>query len=207
MGYSTYFAGVFTLDRPLKPEQKAYLEAFSHTRRMKRDIALLEGLADPVREAVGLPLGEEGAYFIGAPDHCCQDNQGVTEINSPPPGQPGLWCGWTPNEDGDCIEHDGGEKFYEYVDWIKYLIKHFLAPWGYVVNGEVEWSGEEVGDNGVIFIHDNMPSASVSSGFTASPEVIEALEKVFSEAVDHGDVDTDMILIVDSFIRQLKGDT
>jgi hypothetical protein len=41
------------------------------------------------------------------------------------------------------------------VDWICYLIDQFLKPWGYVVNGEVTWSGEESGDLGLIEVTDN----------------------------------------------------
>ena len=37
MGYTTTFEGEFRLDRPLSAEQRAYLNAFSATRRMRRD--------------------------------------------------------------------------------------------------------------------------------------------------------------------------
>ena len=69
---------------------------------------------------------------------------------------PGLWCQWRPNESGTTIEWDGGEKFYEYVAWIEYLITHFLGPWGYKLEGEVYWDGEESGDQGLIEIRDNV---------------------------------------------------
>ena len=64
-----------------------------------------------------------------------------------------------PNEEGTAIAWDGGEKFYGYVEWIAYLIEHFLEPWGYKVNGTVEWDGEERGDIGRIRVEDNMVSA------------------------------------------------
>ena len=37
MGYDTSFTGNFTLDRPLEEIHRKYLQAFSETRRMKRD--------------------------------------------------------------------------------------------------------------------------------------------------------------------------
>jgi hypothetical protein len=80
----------------------------------------------------------------------------IVNYNTPPSGQPSLWCQWVPNENGTAIEWDGGEKFYEYVDWIEYLISNFLAPWGYVLNGEVEWSGEDRDDRGMIIIDNNI---------------------------------------------------
>ena len=64
--------------------------------------------------------------------------------------QPGLWCQWVPNEDGSMIEWDEGEKFYAYIEWIAYLLKHFLVPWGYQLDGTIEWSGEEYDDRGAI---------------------------------------------------------
>lgn len=57
MGYHTEFQGSFQLDKPLKAEHLVYLKAFSDTRHMKRLIAKLEKIRDPIREAVGLPLG------------------------------------------------------------------------------------------------------------------------------------------------------
>ena len=73
---------------------------------------------------------------------------------------PGVWNQWVPDESRKYIEWDGGEKFYEYVEWIKYLIDHFLAPWGIVVNGSVEWRGEDWGDTGTISVEDNEVSTS-----------------------------------------------
>ena len=51
-----------------------------------------------------------------------------------------------------------GEKFYDYVGWIEYLIANFLKPWGYVLNGEVEWHGEDGDDRGMIVVKDNVVS-------------------------------------------------
>lgn len=65
------------------------------------------------------------------------------------------YCQWVPNKSADAIVWDGEEKFYDYIDWLKYLIKVELAPKGYVVNGSVVWSGEEVDDVGTITVKDN----------------------------------------------------
>lgn len=157
MGYTTDFNGEFGLNKPLSPEHKAFLEKFNETRRMQRKQTVASKMEDPIRIAAGLPIGKEGAYFVGAKGHCGQDSDdSVKDYNTPPSGQPSLWCQWIPNEDGTAIEWDGGEKFYEYVDWIEYLISNFLAPWGYVLNGEVEWFGEDRDDRGMIIIDNNI---------------------------------------------------
>lgn len=48
-----------------------------------------------------------------------------------------------------------GEKFYKYVEWIKYLIDKILKPRGYIVDGEVHWRGEEFRDIGNIVVKNN----------------------------------------------------
>ena len=156
MGYTTDFEGQFKLDKPLRPEHKAYRLRFSQTRRMSRDASKTEKLSDPIREAVGLPIGDEGGYYVGDADRWGQsETPDILDFNEPPDGQPELWCKWAPTPDGDAIEWDGNEKFYSYVEWLKYLIHHFLAPWGYTLDGEVVWSGEDREDIGKIVVENN----------------------------------------------------
>ena len=163
MGYTTDFDGKFDLDKPLTPEHRAYLEAFARTRRMQRNAVITATMPDPIRESVGLPIGEQSGYFVGSTKDYGQDRTpDVTDYNESPSGQPGLWCKWKPSEDGRAIEWNGGEKFYSYVEWIIYLIDNFLKPWGYILNGIVDWQGEEREDMGRIVITDN--SVSTKAG-------------------------------------------
>lgn len=198
MGYTTDFTGCFTLDKPLTEAQAAYLHRFSGSRRMRRDPSIAAKFHDPLRAAVGLPIGEEGGYFVGteegdkepylpgdqrhvtaeryakvsgmpldaAAGWAKEENAGpnwagqrrdasVIDGNEPPAGQPGLWCQWVPSDSRASIEWNGGEKFYDYVEWLEYLIAHFLQPWGYTLNGEVEWQGEDSADFGKIVVTNN----------------------------------------------------
>jgi hypothetical protein len=157
MGYTTEFKGFFELDRALTKDHLAYLEMFASVRHMKRDPIKCETLPDPYREAVGLPIGVEGEYFVGGQGYAGQDRDtSVIDYNNEPSTQPGLWCQWIPLSDGTGIEWDGNEKFYNYVEWLQYLIEHFLKPWGYTLNGNVQWQGEEMGDVGMIAVKDNV---------------------------------------------------
>jgi hypothetical protein len=159
MGYTTDFTGSFECTPKLTKKQTAYLKAFGHSRRMKRDPAIAAKLVgkeikDEARIAVGLPMGPEGAYIANDDGDCGQSRDGsILEYNDPPSGQPGLWCQWT--TDGEVIEWDGGEKFYAYVEWIEYLIDHFLRSWGVELSGEVSWVGEDRTDQGKIVIERN----------------------------------------------------
>ena len=199
MGYTTDFTGEFTITPPLSADQVAYLKAFASSRRMKRNPDLAAKLPDPLREAVGLPIGEEGAYFVGAADE--NFGQGSTpdvlDSNSPPGepqreiiiynpesphhgkpspfvhpttyterqpwAQPGLWCQWVPSEDGAFLAWDFGEKFYEYDAWLRYLIEHFLKPWGRTLNGEVMWQGEDPSDRGLLRVKNNVLEVGVAT--------------------------------------------
>lgn len=156
MGYTTTFEGEFTLDKQLTVDHHNYLEAFCNTRRMKRDPKLAAELTDKLRTRVELPIGIEGGYYVGAGGFQGQERDAsVVDYNDEPVGQPSLWCHWTPNVAGTAIVWDEGEKFYGYVEWLEYIIEHFLGPWGYVLNGEMTWDGEEHGDVGMISVINN----------------------------------------------------
>jgi hypothetical protein len=129
---------------------------------MRRDAGLTAQRSDPVREAAGLPVGEQGEYFVGEGGHGGQGKggfgsrpEGVLDYNRPPDSQPGLWCQWEPNETGTQLEWNGAEKFYNYTEWLQYLIKNFLTPWGYTLKGKVTWQGENDDDVGFIVVYNN----------------------------------------------------
>src|SRR5262245_45524459 len=130
MGYHTLFEGEFRLDRPLREAEARYLLKFSRTRRVKRDPVKAALMPDPEREALNLHPGVEGCYFVGGLGFAGQDDDdSVLDGGEPPWGQPGLWCQWVPTPDRQGIVWDRLEKFYNYVDWLRYLIEHFLKPW------------------------------------------------------------------------------
>ncbi len=162
MGYTTDFYGSFDLDKPLTEAHAAYLHKFSETRRMGRHADLVAELPDPIREAVGLPVGIQGEYYVGddmtgyfVKAGFNEPPKNIIDHNTEPSTQPGLWCQWVPHEDCRSIVWDGGEKFYSYVEWLIYIIDNFLKPWGYTLNGEVQWQGENMEDRGVLVVENN----------------------------------------------------
>ena len=142
MGYTTYFDGQFDLDKPLDDETYEFLVKFNETRRMKRDVPDKYGI--------------EGEFYVNGclAGQDVEDN--VIDSNKPPSTQPGLWCQWVPTKDKKAIVWDEGEKFYDYIEWIEYLIEKILAPRGYVLNGIVKWEGDDCSDQGKIEITDNV---------------------------------------------------
>lgn len=142
MGYTTYFAGQFNLNKKLDKETHEFLDKLARTRRMARN--------------VGPEYGVEGEFYVEGKGFMGQDREdNIIDNNRPPSTQPGLWLQWVPTEDGTAIVWDEGEKFYNYVEWIEYLIEKILAPRGYILNGKVDWRGEDFDDLGCIIIENN----------------------------------------------------
>lgn len=104
MGYTTEFTGSVTVTPPLNPDEIDYLRRFADSRRMDRTAG---------------PYAVADTGFRG-PD--------VKDYNRPPQGQPGLWCDWTPTDDGSAIRWNGTKKFRNADEWMAYLIDTFLAP-------------------------------------------------------------------------------
>jgi hypothetical protein len=163
MGYLTWFEGTFKLDKPLKPEHLVYLQAFTEADHWKMRVEGLEKLPDPLREAVGLPVGEEGCYFIGVYPNP-EISKFVLDSQNPPRGLPDRFCHWRPTADGQAIEWDCMGKFYDYEGWLLTLIDDFLYPWGYSLNGEVKWQGEMDDDYGVLIVQDTTVTIQRGAG-------------------------------------------
>jgi hypothetical protein len=78
------------------------------------------------------------------------------ELNKDKRRQPGLWLQWVLDEEGTELAWDGNEKFYNYIEWLEYLIQHFFEPWGIKLNGEITWVGEDTSDTGMIKVTDSV---------------------------------------------------
>lgn len=144
MGYTTDFSGTLKLNRQLTLDEKTFLDKLASTRRMARNV-------DP-------KYGVEGEFYVEGDDW---NDPTVPDGNRHPSTQPGLWCQWVPTKDGMGIEWDGNEKFYNYVEWLEYIINsvfpHILKEGDepLVLNGEVKWQGEDSDDIGIIKVTDN----------------------------------------------------
>jgi hypothetical protein len=184
MGYTTDFEGSLKLSRAATEEEMNYINTFSGTRRMKRDVNKLMELyhgahGNPFTNLIATPeviYGEDGGYFAFDDGQSGQSHDSSIIDYNTAPGQldfgldnwgendtkiraglcqPGLWCQWVITEDGTELEWDGSEKFYNYVEWLQYLITNFFEKWGINLNGEISWVGEDRDDTGKIVVEDN----------------------------------------------------
>jgi hypothetical protein len=141
MGYTTTFAGSYSIFP--KPDKyiTEYMRLFSDSRRMGYE------RLNPI-------YGTLGAFYVHNNELKAM-NYKVEPVdgNQPPPGQPGLWCDWFIEK--DKLKWCGREKFYNYDDWLLYLINYFFGPAGYILNGQVSFQGEDSDDKGLIILIDN----------------------------------------------------
>lgn len=162
MGYTTIFTGRYELDEFIEKELVEYINNFCQTRRMKRDVKkiveLFPNWADMCYDGI---LGKEGEFFVHDIDNFGQiRDKSIVDYNNPPRTQPGLWCKWKIVEkdiDGKikyCLVWDGMEKFYDYIEWLQYLIDNFFKD-GTVLNGVTLAVGEETNDAAWIVVVDN----------------------------------------------------
>lgn len=177
MGYTTEFYGSLTFNKPVSEQLKDYVNRFSYTRRMKRDNNKIKEIYPNWRELCFFgELGVNGEFFTPESKNFGQENDSsIIEYNDPPSTQPGLWCQWVINDNGE-LEWDGNEKFYNYIEWLEYLIANFFKPLGYVLNGDINWGGEERDDIGTIHVVDN------------------AISITYGEEVDISDMDTKVLI-------------
>jgi hypothetical protein len=143
MGYDTDFSGYFKIDRPVDEDTYNLLYGLATTRRM-------------ARKADASLYGVEGEFYVDGSDYGHKTGEPpIIDINRPPCTQPGLWCQWLISDDRLTLEWDGGEKFYNYVEWLEYLVDRVIAPEGYELNGVVRWRGEDFEDVGTLIVRNN----------------------------------------------------
>jgi hypothetical protein len=196
MGYRITFEGHFSLDRKLRPEHKAYLQRFAEIKHLAMHEELLKDYPDPLGEAVGLPVGENGLYFTGMIDPNergsdllaysfldLDDLDALDILRTQRPSAfaiPSPACPWIPTRDGRGIEWDGVEKPHRYLEWLRFLLEHFLLPWGYELSGAVSYVGEQ-GEHGRILVtHEKVSTVvdgdSLKPRSQESPEIGEVIK-------------------------------
>lgn len=172
MGYTTYFDGSLEFNKEISLELADYINKFANVRHMRRDVEKIKELYPNWKDlCYNGNLGLDGEYFIGGKGSFGQAyDESIRSGNSPADSQPGLWCQWIINEDG-YLTWDGGEKFYDYKEWLIYLIKHFFEPDGYILNGTIDFQGDDSDDFGQIVVVDNKVSIEYGICFDSISDI------------------------------------
>jgi hypothetical protein len=84
-----------------------------------------------------------------------EDENGEPGGNGKPPT---FYCQWIPTEDRSGLERDKNEKFYFGEERLAYLIKKFIKPWGYTLNGESPSYVDDFEEAGILRVTDSIVS-------------------------------------------------
>ena len=143
------------------------------------------------------PLTEEHAAVVAtfARKECNQLTKPIFAriAASPGPDLPAYWDLFDISEDRATILPDEDESSHGLRLCLMLLVEHYLAPLGYVLNGEVSWDADDVNDRGCIFVKDNLiedvDDVIVNAGPTWSPDhyADTRLKQVLQDLVDSAD--------------------
>lgn len=167
MGYTTEFSGRarLTSNCSIPDGMIDFVNALSGTRRMKRNVPPKYGI--------------DGEYYVLGGGSFGQDKEkSIVNYNETPSSQPGLWCSWdiiketlpikksiTSEEQilttNYYLKWDGSEKFYQYIEWLDYLIGKVFHPYGIKLEGNINWEGEDTYDVGEIWLFGNGSSQTM----------------------------------------------
>ena len=183
MGYTTDFYGSLHFNKPVTNELMEYINRFSSTRRMPRDNDKIKEIYPNWMDLCFRgELGNKGEYFAPIDNNYGQNHDdSIIDYNGFEESvHPGLWCQWVIED--DMLVWDGNEKFYYYEEWLQYLIDNFFEPLGYMLNGDIQWQGEEFDDFGIIHVEENCITMKYGMRITDMSELetdklIEELEK------------------------------
>ena len=92
---------------------------------------------------------------------------------------------WVPSTDLEHLVWDGNEKFYDYIEALKWLLGKLKGKENSIIaNGELTWQGESVGDVGIITVVDSEVSLSIfnaNDDTYVAPLTLDELEKMALE--------------------------
>lgn len=155
MSYTYDLFGKLSVSPPLNADQVAYIQEFSGSYRHKF-APKWQSWPNPLREAVGLPVGIEGEYISSSMGSGSDFIDNCMEVDTNTPNnQPSFQCCWTANTKGTALQWNKLRRTFEPVPWLNYMIEHFFTPWGVTLNGKVECHGEEFDDRTLIVVTNN----------------------------------------------------
>ena len=135
-----YFQGAFNLTPALSSAQTSYLQAFLAVQHGFWPLKYVRQQSDPVREAVGLPLGADAAYYTGHHSNGLKGRHPfIDKYNtiSPGPGnQPHCGnCPWQLSPDDRQLVPDKKKLAAMPLKWLGWLVKYIFTPWKINVTG------------------------------------------------------------------------
>lgn len=177
MGYTTDFEGEIAIVPPLNEHEASFLRDFNRSRRMirRKGPLFVKGSGDFGQGHDDDIIDFNRANGEGASPYRELSDEDRTYLESF--GQPGLWCQWVPSDDDTELVWDGGEKFYNAPEWMKYILTKLLCgetarayvaehidederlqhfTFDHVANGTIYAQGEDPGDRWMLVVEDSV---------------------------------------------------
>lgn len=152
MGYDTAFKGCLFFNKPLSKNLADAINRYCSIRHcVYRDKGEQYGPDGKWWDGDELDVDWRKAIF----EYDETERKKQEDYNQLADGLPSFYCQWKVSDDRREIVWDGGEKFYGYIQWLEIIIDHFLRPNLYVLNGEMEWQGEDASDTGIFCVCEN----------------------------------------------------
>ena len=135
-----YFEGSFSLTPGLSAAQAAYLRAFLAVQHGFWPLQYVQQQPDLLRTAVGLPIGEDAALYVGHYSNGLKGRHPFTDKHSTsspgPGGQPHCGnCPWQLSSDGTHLLPDKKKLAAMPLKWLGWLVTNLLSPWRIDIKG------------------------------------------------------------------------
>lgn len=168
MGYHTDFTGKFHFEKNASREFMEYINAFSHARHVLRNAEEIKH-ADPEwkKHCFHGDLGEYGEYYADPSNAFAMPNENIIQKNVP-----GYYCEWYMPDTGTLMHNDGTDYYQDYQNWLFFLLRNFIIPDHYILNGSVYWNGEDTEDLGILVIQNNCLYLQHWNGYTYGDPVL-----------------------------------
>jgi hypothetical protein len=90
---------------------------------------------------------------------------------------------WVPAVSMDALVWDKGEKFYDYVEWLKFARNVLRGDYGIELDGQIHWTGEDTKDVGTITIKgDDITVSKRDQGNSLAPLTMDKLGRMALDA-------------------------
>jgi hypothetical protein len=132
---------------------------------------------------------------------------------SPEPDLPAHWDLFDISEDRTTILPDEEESRHGLRLCLMLLVEHYLAPLGYLLNGEVSWDADDVNDRGCIFVKDNLiehvddeivnAGPSWSTDHYTDPRLKQVIQDLVDSADDAGCTE-DLTVVSAKYVEYLR---
>ena len=155
-----YFQGAFQLSPALSAAQITYVQAFLSVQHGFWPLQYVQQQPDALREAVGLPLGEDAAFFVGHSSNGLKGRNPFIDKHNMSPAGPGGQphcgsCPWQLSDDGTQILPDKKILAAMPLKWLGWLVTKLFSHWNIDIRGVASYDDPCTSQEGKVVAENN----------------------------------------------------